>query len=380
MQGVDWPGMRDKYAALLPSVKYRYDLTYLIGEMIGELHIGHAYTGGGDVPAAPRVPTGLLGAELSRDPASRAYRIDRILRGENWQDGTRSPLTEIGVNVQEGDYILAVDGKPVGAMANLYAALVGKVGKQVALTVNSRPVEAGAREVTVVPIADEAPLYYYDWVQHNIDTVAAQTGGQVGYVHIPDMGPDGLDEFARRFYPQLGKKALIIDDRGNGGGNVSPMIIDRLRRELAMIEIHRDGEPMPNPGDMLVGPKVLLVNGYSASDGDIFPYRFRASGLGKIIGERTWGGVVGIRDPLPLADGGFVTKPEFAPYAKDGSAWVIEGHGVDPDIVVDNDPAKEFAGTDQQLERAIAEVMSELKAAPGPGLPLPPPPPYPDKH
>jgi len=377
MNGVDWAGMRAKYAALLPYVQYRYDLTYLIGELIGELHNSHSYTGGGDVPAAKRIQTGLLGAELSRDPASRAYRIEKILRGENWQEKTRSPLTEVGLNVHPGDYILAVNGHPVRDLPNIYAPLVGSVGRQVALTINSGPLEAGAREITVVPIADEAPLYYYDWVQRNLAHVAARTDGQVGYLHIPDMEPAGLSEFVAHFFPQLGKKALIIDDRGNGGGNVSPMIIERLRRKMAMIEITRNGQPTPNPSDLLNGPLVLLINGYSASDGDIFPYRFRAYHLGTIIGERTWGGVIGIRDPLPLSDGGFVMKPEFAPYAIDGKNWIIENHGVEPDIAIDNDPAKEFAGVDQQLDRAIDEALAQLKTK---GALLPPPPPYPDKH
>ncbi|KAB2649437.1 MAG: PDZ domain-containing protein [Verrucomicrobiota bacterium] len=380
MHGVNWPEIRAKYGSLIPYAEDRNDVTFLIGEMIGELHIGHTYVGGGDRPHAPRIATGLLGAELSRDAASNTYRIDKILKGENWQDGTRSPLTEIGVNVHTGDYILAVDGKPVSQMANIYTSLIGTAGKQVNLRVNSKPVLEGSREVTVVPIADEQPLYYYNWVQHNTDYVSEKTGGQVGYIHIPDMGFPGLDEFVKHFYPQLGKKALIIDDRGNGGGFVSPMIAERLRRELVMIEVHRNGQPVPNPKDMLVGPKVLLVNKYSASDGDIFPFRFRQYKLGKIIGERTWGGVVGIRGMVPVAvDGGVLSTPEFAPYSKDGKNWVIEGRGVSPDIEVDNEPGKEIGGIDQQLDRAISEVLIDLKSATQP-FPLPPVPPYPDKH
>jgi tricorn protease len=376
MNGVDWPAMREKYAALVPYAQTRYDLTYIIGELIGEIHSGHTYVGGGDRPQAPRVKLGLLGAELTRDPQSRAYRIDRILHGENWVEAERSPLTEIGVNVSEGDYILAVDGKPVRDLSNIYSVLVGKAGKQVVLKVNAKPLDEGARFVTVIPTGDEAPLYYRSWVQHNTDYVTQKTGGQVGYIHIPDMGFEGLDEFAKHFYPQLRKKALIIDDRGNGGGFVSPMVIERLTRHLVFFEKARNATPLPNPSDLQLGPKVLLMDEFSASDGDIFPYRFRDNGLGKLIGKRSWGGVVGIRETLPIVDGGFLNKPEFAPYSRDGKDWPVEGRGVDPDIVVDNDPAKEFSGTDQQLDRGIEEILTELKTN---AKSVPPPPPYPDR-
>ena len=376
MHGVDWPAQRTKYAALLPSVSTRNDLTYLIGEMISELHIGHAYVGGGDRIEAPRIKTGLLGAEISRDAASRAYRINKILPGENWQTKTRSPLTELGVNVRAGEYILAVNGQSVRDLANLYTALIGTVGKQVVLRVNAQPTDEGARDVTVIPIADEAPLYYEQFVAQNMAYVAQKTGGKIGYLHIPDMGPEGLNEFVRRFYPQLNKQGLIIDVRGNGGGNVSPMIIERLQRELTMINIRRNGTPSTNPAQMLLGPQVTLLNEYSASDGDLFPYRFREKGLGKLIGKRSWGGVVGISGSLPFTDGGDLRKPEFAPYAKDGKSWIIEGHGVDPDIVVDNDPAREFRGEDQQLDKGIEVILEELKTK---GRMLPPPPAWPNK-
>jgi tricorn protease len=361
MHGLDWASLRDKYAALLPDVKTRYDLTYLIGELIGELQVGHAYVAGGDVPAAPRVKMGLLGAEVSRDPVSRAYRIDHILPGENWLDHTRSPLTEVGLGVREGDFILAVNGIPVKNLPNLSAALIGTAGKPVTLRVNSSATDTAAREITVTPTADEAPLYYLQWIARNEAYVAARTGGKVGYLYIPDMGPEGLKEFSRHYYPQLEKKALIIDDRGNGGGNVSPMIIERLRRQVSMFEVARNGEGKPNPNQTMMGPLALLINEYSASDGDLFPYRFRFHHLGKLIGRRTWGGAVGIRAPLPLADGGQLFRPEFAHYSVDGKSWVVEGHGVDPDIVVENDPATEFKGGDQQLDRAIAEILAELK-------------------
>jgi tricorn protease len=377
MNGIDWKAMRDKYAALLPFVNHRNDLTYILGELIGELNSGHAYITGGERPEAPRIALGLLGAELSRDPATRAYRIDRILPGENWNKHTRSPLTEIGVNVKPGDYILAINNTPVSSLPNLYDALIGTAGKQVILRVNSKPTDAGARDVTVVPTDDEAPLYYLDWVQKNIDYVNKKTNGEVGYVHVPDMGRPGLDEFTKLYFPQIRKHALIVDVRGNGGGFVSPLVIERLRRALVMIEIARNAMPQTDPQQTFTGPMVTLIDEYSASDGDIFPYRFKTLGLGKLIGKRTWGGVIGIREPLPLVDGGQFFKPEFAAYSKDGKRWIIEGHGVDPDIVVDNDPTKEFKGEDQQLDRAIQEMQDELKTK---RYELPSPPPWPNRN
>jgi tricorn protease len=243
--------------------------------------------------------------------------------------------------------------------------------------VNSKPSDAGARDLTVVPIADESPLYYLDWVQKNIDYVNKKTAGEVGYLHIPDMGQPGLNEFTKLYFPQIRKKALIVDVRGNGGGFVSPLVIERLRRAFSMIGIARNGMPQPDPAQSLTGPMVTLINEFSASDGDIFPYRFKSLGLGKLIGKRTWGGVVGIRESLPLVDGGQFFKPEFAIYSKDGKEWIVEGHGVDPDIVVDNDPGKEFRGEDQQLDRAIQEIEQELKTK---RYEIPPPPPYPDRN
>src|SRR5437773_10061763 len=200
MNGIDWKAMRDKYAALLPFVNHRNDLTYILGELISELNNGHAYVGGGERPDTPRIKLGLLGAEFSRDPATRAYRIDRILPGENWNKQTRSPLTDIGVNVKPGDYILAINNTPVSSLPNLYDALIGTAGKQVILRVNSKPTDAGARDVTVVPTDNEAPLYYLDWVQKNIDYTNKKTGGEVGYLHIPDMQQPGLNQFTKLYF------------------------------------------------------------------------------------------------------------------------------------------------------------------------------------
>jgi tricorn protease len=375
LHGVDWPKVRQTYEQLLPHVNHRADLTYILGEMIGELNLGHTYVGGGEYPTAEKIQTGLLGAKVERD-RSGCYRIQEILKGQNWDKSLRSPLTEIGVNVREGDYIVAVDGKPTNSMENIFEALVGKVGKQVKLKVNAKPSEDGSREEVVIPTADERMLYYLKWVQGNIEKVSKATGGKVGYLHIPDMGPGGLNEFVKYFYPQTRREGMIIDVRGNGGGNVSPMIIERLRRELVMISIARNTAIGPDPGAMVLGPQAMLIDEFSASDGDIVGYRFRKAGLGPLIGKRTWGGVVGIRGSLPLLDGGYLMKPEFSRYDIEGREWVMEGKGVEPDIYVDNHPAKEYAGEDEQLNRAIEYLMSELKKNP---VKLPPPPPYPDK-
>ncbi len=377
LHGVDWPKIRTLYEPLVAHVRHRADLTYVIGEMIGELNLGHCYVGGGDYPKPERLQIGLLGAKLQRDPKSGYWRIREILKGQNWDKGLRSPLTEIGVDVKEGDYIISLDGKPTNQMKDIYAALVNTAGKQVTLEVNARPEPKGSRRALVVPIADEHPLVYLNWVQRNIERVNKATDGKVGYVHIPNMGVEGLNEFVKYFYPQTHKQGLIVDVRGNGGGNVSPQIIERLRREAAMITVARNAAINVDPTGMVLGPKVMLLDEFSASDGDIVAYRFKKYKLGPVIGKRSWGGVVGIRGSLPLLDGGYLMRPEFSRYDLEGKEWIMEGKGVEPDIVVDNDPAREYAGTDDQLEKAIAVIKEQLRKHP---VKLPPPPPYPDKR
>ena len=360
MHGLDWKAMHDKYAVMLPGVNNRKDLTYLIGEMIAELSVGHAYINGGESKPVEKINLGLLGARLSKD-ASGYYRIDSLLQGANWSPELHSPLTEVGVGAVKGDFITSVNGKSTKEMTDIYAALINKADKNVELTLNASPA-AGGRKVLVVPVDDESKLYYYTWVQNNIRKVDKATNGQVGYIHIPDMGAEGLNEFVKYFYPQLAKKALIIDDRGNGGGNVSPMIIERLSREIQRSNMERNVETMSHtPTKMMLGPKVLLINNYSASDGDLFPYGFKKHQLGKVIGKRSWGGVVGIRGSLPFVDGADLRKPEFASYSADESKWIIEGVGVEPDIEIDNDPSREYEGIDDQLNKAIEVVLDELK-------------------
>lgn len=372
MHGVDWKAMHDKYAVMLPYVNHRNDLTYLIGEMIGELSIGHAYIGGGERPNVDRIDLGLLGARISKS-SNGYFVIDSILTGENWAKSTCSPLSVPGVDAKKGEYITAVNGISTKNMSDIYAAFINKAGKVVELTLNSKA-EEGGRKVLVTPVKDESQLYYYTWVQDNIRKVSDATNGEVGYIHIPDMGPEGLNEFVKYFYPQLAKKGLIIDDRGNGGGNVSPMLLERLSRELQRSTAWRNSDvPGKIPAQMMFGPKVLLINNYSASDGDLFPYGFKHDKLGTVIGKRTWGGVVGIRGSLPFIDGADLRKPEFASYSAESSNWIIEGYGVDPDIEIDNDPAREYAGIDDQLNKAIEVIKEQMKTFRAqPGIPAPP--------
>jgi tricorn protease len=373
MHGVDWKAMKKKYEVLVPHVKNRLDLNYVIGEMIGELACGHAYITPGELDRAERISTGLLGAEVSRDAATGFFRLEKILPGASWSNDLRSPLTEAGIDAQTGDYIVAIDGIPANSANDMYALLIGKAGVPTELSLNAKPQLAGARKVVIKPLAEEYSLYHYNWVQDNIRKVEKATQGKVGYIYIPDMGVEGLNEFARYFYPQLDKEGLIIDDRANGGGNVSPMILERLAREPYRLTMSRGSSRIGKiPDAVQVGPKVCLINKYSASDGDLFPWGFRALGLGKLIGTRTWGGIVGISGSLPFIDGTDMRVPFFTSFDPKTGEWIIENHGVDPDILVDNDPIKEWAGEDEQLNRAIEEIMKDLKERkPLPSVPAP---------
>jgi tricorn protease len=359
MHGVDWKAMKEKYAVLLPHVKNRLDLNYVIGEMIGELNCGHAYISTGETDRPERIKTGLPGAEISRDK-SGFFRLEKIYRGESWSTSLRSPLTEPGIEAKAGDFITAIDGIPANSVKDLYALLAGKANVPTEFSLNSSATLNGSRKVVIRPLEEEYSLIHYQWVQHNIEKVDKASNGKIGYIYIPDMGIEGLNEFARYFYPQLDREGLIIDDRANGGGNVSPMILERLAREPYRMTMYRGSSRNGTiPDAVQVGPKVCLINKYSASDGDLFPWGFRALGLGKLIGTRTWGGIVGISGSLPFIDGTDLRVPFFTSYSMEGE-WIIENHGVDPDIQIDNDPVKEWNGEDEQLDRAIEEVMKEL--------------------
>jgi len=375
MHGVDWPAIRTRYEPLIEHVQHRADLSYVIGEMIGELNCGHAYVGGGDLPVVPRIPMGLLGATLTRDPETRLFKVSRILKGANWDKAVRGPLSEIGVDVNEGDYILSVDGTPTTEVRDIQELLVNTANRPIRLRV-SKDGKNDIRTTIVTPTDNEAKLYYHDWVRTNVRKVNELSGGKVGYLHVPDMSDAGLNEFVKTFYPQLGKKALLIDVRGNAGGNVSPMLIERLRREIAMVGIARNSTPTVDPSGTFYGPMACLINEFSASDGDLFPFRFQQYKMGPVIGKRSWGGVVGIRGTLPFVDGGVLNRPEFSRFDIAGKKWVIEGYGVDPDIVQDNDPAKEFAGIDEQLIKGVEVLLEKLKTG---EKNLPPVPPSPRK-
>jgi tricorn protease len=362
MHGYDWEGLREQYRPWLEHIAHRSDLNYLMGEMIGELNVSHAYVSGGDEGLPERPSVSLLGARFETDRGR--YRITRILEGQNDEPRYRSPLTEAGVDVAVGDYILAINGQSLGADENIYQRLMLPSGEAVALTVSERPDGRDARTVMVEPIHDESSLFYLAWVRDNHRRVTEASDGRVGYLHIPDMGADGIREFIKWFYGQIRKEGLVIDVRSNGGGNVSQMLIERLsRRPLALGYSRTIPYTSTYPNQAFNGHLVAILDENSASDGDIFPWQFRNAGLGPLIGKKSWGGVVGITSHGPLIDGGSVNVPEFG-FADVNGNYVIEGEGVEPDIEVENDPASVIAGRDPQLERAIEEVMRRIEADP----------------
>lgn len=363
LHGYDWDALGQRYRTWLPHVAHRSDLNYLIGEMIAELNVGHAYIQGGDFEIPDRPKVALPGARFQLDKASNRYRIAKIFRGENAEPKYRAPLSEVGVDVSEGQYVLAIAGEQLTGDDNPYRLLRHKTDP-VVITVNDKPEMEGAREVTYSPVFDESKLLYLEWVKSNLQRVDKATKGRVAYLHIPDMSAEGIYEFIKWFYPQIRKEGLIVDVRANGGGNVSQWIIERLDNKLLGTRFGRlSDDPGTYPDTVFHGHMVCILNQNSASDGDIFPYRFRQAGLGPLIGMRSWGGVVGISDTGPLIDGGQIFVPLSATNAPTGQ-WIIEGHGVDPDIEVENDPKSVIEGKDPQLQRAIREVLKRIKQEP----------------
>lgn len=364
MHGYDWEALREQYKPLLKYVAHRSDLNYVIGEMISELTVQHAYVEGGDFQIPPRPRVALPGARFELDQKAGRYKIAKIFQGQNEEDTYRSPLTEIGVNVSVGDYVLAINGEELKGDDDPYRLLKNKADSAVQLTVNKEPTMTGARTVSYRPITNESDLIYLDWVTANRKKVSDLTGGRVGYIHIPDMGAPGIREFIKWYYGQITKEGLVVDVRANGGGNVSAMLIERLRRKVLALNYSRTvDEATTYPGGTFIGPMAALLNENSASDGDIFPAMFREAGLGPLIGKRSWGGVIGIGNRGTLIDGGTIFVPESA-FASAKGQWIIEGHGVDPDIEVENDPKSLIEGKDPQLDRAVAEIMKKLKDQP----------------
>jgi tricorn protease len=364
MHGFDWARIRDDYKKWLPYVASRADLNYVLSEMQSELTIQHAYIDGGDFNLPPRVRVALPGARFEVDKAANRYKISKIFEGQNEEDIYRSPLTEVGAQANIGDYVLQINGEDVTADRDVYSYLRGKADSTVTFTVNSTPSLQGSHQVTFRPVTNETDLNYLDWTQANRRRVDQLSGGKLGYIHIPDMGAPGIREFIKWYYPQLNKDGLVIDVRANGGGNVSRMIIERLSRKVLGINFTRGNQdPVTYPDGAFPGPMICLLNENSASDGDIFPYMFRQAGLGLVVGKRSWGGVVGINNRGTLIDGGVVNVPQFALLDTKGN-YIIEGHGVDPDIEVENDPRSVIGGGDPQLERAVAELMKKVATAP----------------
>ena len=372
MHGLDWPAVRDHYIKMIDDCVTRDDVTIVIREMIAELNVGHAYYFGGSSESPPRVSVGMLGCDFELDQG--AYRISRIYEGGPWDSDARGPLSRTGVDIKVGDYLLAVDGLPIDVSKDPWAAFQGLADRDTTLTVNEKPlIDDDAREVRIKLMGGDGGLRFRAWIEQNRAYVEQQSDGKVGYIFVPDTGIRGQNELFRQFYGQRDKAALIIDERWNGGGQLPHRFIELLNRPVLNYWARRYGKDTSTPNDAHHGPKCMLINGLAGSGGDCFPFYFRRVGLGKLIGTRTWGGLVGISGNPGLIDGGHVTVPRFAFYETDGT-WGIEGHGVDPDIVVLDDPSKMVDGGDPQLDAAIEHMLEEIELHPYKPVPHPPAP------
>jgi tricorn protease len=378
MHGIDWNEMREKYAKLLPYITNRDYLNYVIGELMSELRCSHAYISGGDIKKAEKVKVGLLGADLEPDEKSGFYRFKKILKGENWSpdEERHSPLTQPGVDVMEGEWLISINGIEIKFPDSPYICLENTVGKQIEIGVNSRPSSKGARKLTVIPTSSERMLRYIDWVNRNRERVEKATDGRVGYIHVPDTQVFGLEEFSKAFFPQIRKEGLVIDVRHNHGGMIPEMFIERLDREIINFISLRGRQDFYTPQTAPYGYMVCIINEYAGSGGDLFPYYFRKYGLGPLIGKRTMGALVGIRHSFKLMDGGYITCPSIGFWTFEDK-WVVENRGVEPDIEIDNLPHLVARDEDPQLEKAIDVVLQKMKKEP---KKLPKRPPYPVKR
>ena len=360
MHGVDWDALHQRYGRLIDASVTRWDVSWVIGQFIAELSSSHTYNGGGDVENAPTRPVGLLGADLTLE--NGAFRIAHIVRSAPWDDA-RSPLAEPGVDVSEGDYVLAVNHIPLDTSEDPLAAFQGLGDEPALVTVNGAPGMEGSRDVLVKPVGNDTDLRFAEWIEERRQRVDEATGGRVGYIYVQSTGVDAQSELLRQFMAQWRKDGLIIDERWNSGGQIPDRFIELLNRPMLAFWAVRNGESWQWPPVAHVGPMAMLINGWSGSGGDAFPFYFKEVGLGPLIGERTWGGLIGVSGAPGLIDGGAVTVPTFRMYDPEGN-WFPEGHGVEPDISVVDDPAQIVRGHDPQLERAIAEVMRALAANP----------------
>ena len=364
MHGLNWRAMKEKYGALLPEAASRSDLNLVLQWMSSELAVGHHRVGGGDRLETPRtVPGGLLGADYT--VANGRYRFAKVFGGLNFNPALRAPLTEPGVNVRAGEYLIAVGGQDVRPPANIYSFFENTAGKIVELTVGPNPDGSGSRVVQVVPVENEAALRNRDWVEGNLKKVDAATKGRVAYVYVPNTAQPGYDYFKRYFYPQTHKDAVIVDERFNGGGQIADYYIDMLRRPLISYWNMRYGDDLKTPVASIQGPKVMIIDETAGSGGDLLPWMFRKFKLGPIVGQRTWGGLVGTLGFPVLMDGGTITAPNLAIWTPE-EGWVVENEGVPPDIEVEQTPKDVIAGRDPQLERAIQVALEALKKEPPP--------------
>ncbi|MBV8082587.1 MAG: PDZ domain-containing protein, partial [Candidatus Eremiobacteraeota bacterium] len=361
MSQVDWDVVRDRYATLLPRVRTRGELSDLFWEMQGELGTSHAYEYFGDYRRTPSYRVGLLGADLAYDERSGGYKIVHILRGDSWNRDTDSPLAEPGLRVREGEIIVGVGGHPVDREHPVEALLVNFSGREVAL--NLLDLEGVRRRIVVKTLRDERALRYREWVETNRKLVHERSGGRVGYVHIPDMGPAGFAEFHRGFLAEFNRGALIVDARYNRGGHVSALLLEKLSRKRVGYDIPRHGVPRPYPDESVAGPMVGIANQFAGSDGDIFSHCFRLYKLGPLVGKRTWGGVIGIWPQHPLVDGTVTTQPEFSFWFTD-VGWKVENHGAEPDYDIDIAPHDYRDGKDPQMDKALALILEALDKNP----------------
>jgi tricorn protease len=359
--GLDLQATAKKYEPYLASLAHRSDLNYLFQEMLGELSVGHLYVQGGDAPRPNFVPGGLLGADYKIE--NGRYRFARVYNGENWNPNLRAPLTQPGVNVVAGEYLLAVRGRDLTANDNIYSFFESTANKQVVIKVGPNPDGSGSREVTVVPVANEQGLRTLAWVEENRRKVDKLSDGKLAYIYLPDTAGGGYTFFNRYYFSQLDKQGAVVDERYNSGGQAADYVVDYLKKPLMSYWAVRDGEDFRQPFGVMPGPKAMLINEYSGSGGDYLPYMFRRAQVGPLIGKRTWGGLVGIGGYPTLIDGGSVTAPHFAFYTPEGK-WEIENHGVAPDIDIEFDPKAWREGHDIQLEKAVSWLMEELKKNP----------------